>query len=176
LVVACPGCEKKYRLEDRHFAGKNEFRFNCPNCGQAIEAVREAPPQPQEPSTQKGKRLESTWSEAGVADAELLGLPEGKHASIAVLQGVDSGNIFPVSKPLVVIGRAEADVRLTDSEVSRRHAQIEFKGGNILLRDLKSTNGTYVNEQRITVTPLEHQTEFRVGTTTLMLILTEEIS
>jgi pSer/pThr/pTyr-binding forkhead associated (FHA) protein len=43
----------------------------------------------------------------------------------------------------------------------------------ILLRDLKSTNGTYVNEQRITAVPIEHQSEFRVGSTTLMLIVTD---
>ncbi len=181
MVVTCPGCQKKYRLEDRHFGGKDRFQFNCPNCGRAVEVMREeAPPaegQAQAPpsSTQKVKRVDSTWNESGVVDAELLGLPEGKRASVAVLQGPDSGAIFPVAKPLVVIGRAEADVRLTDSEVSRRHAQVEFKGGTVVLRDLKSTNGTYVNEQRITVTALEHQTEFRVGSTTLMLILTEDI-
>jgi pSer/pThr/pTyr-binding forkhead associated (FHA) protein len=45
----------------------------------------------------------------------------------------------------------------------------------VQLRDLNSTNGTYVNEQRITVTPVENQTEFRIGATTLMLILTDAI-
>lgn len=174
MVVSCPNCQKKYRLEDRHFSDRDAFQFKCPNCGQPVEAKRPAQ-EPQPASTQKTHRMDSTWNEAGVPEVDLLGLPDGKRASIAVLQGPDSGTMYPVTKPLVVIGRAEADIRLTDSEVSRRHAQIEFKAGTIVLRDLKSTNGTYVNEQRITVTPLENQTEFRVGSTTLMLILTEEL-
>jgi pSer/pThr/pTyr-binding forkhead associated (FHA) protein len=103
-------------------------------------------------------------------------MPEGKRISLAVLQGADAGQIFPIEKPVFTMGRSEADLVLNDSEVSRLHAQIEIAGNAIVLKDLKSTNGTYVNEQRISVTPLEHQSEFRVGTTTLMLIVTDELS
>lgn len=175
MVVTCPSCKKRYRLEEKHFAGRERFLFDCPSCSQPIEAVREVGPEAlSESSTQKIKRLESTWTEANVPDAELLGLPQGKRASIAVLQGNGAGQIFPVEKPVIVIGRVDADLTLNDSEVSRHHAQIEFKGQSILLRDLKSTNGTYVNEQRITVTSIDNQSEFRVGATTLMLILTDE--
>lgn len=175
MVVTCPSCQKRYRLEEQHFAGRERFQFACPACGQAIEAVRETSEAPLQPSTQSLKRMESTWSGSDVPEAELLAMPPGKRASLAVLQGADSGRIYPLEKTVVVIGRAEADVKLNDSEVSRRHAQIELKAPNILLRDLKSTNGTYVNEQRITVAPIENQTEFRVGATTLMLILTDEL-
>lgn len=103
-------------------------------------------------------------------------MPVGKRLSLAVLQGADAGQIFPIEKPLMTIGRSEADVVLNDSEVSRRHAQLEIAGNAVVLRDLHSTNGTYVNEQRITVTPLEHQIEFRVGTSTLMLIVTDDLA
>jgi hypothetical protein len=180
LVVSCPSCLKKYRLEEKHFAGRERFQFNCPGCGKPIQAIREqtlksAPEDLLSPATQKLKRVEATWTDADVPEAELLGLPEGKRVSVAVLQGADSGTIFSVEKPLVVIGRAEADLVLNDSEVSRHHARLEFKGINVMLRDLKSTNGTYVNEQRVTATALAHQTEFRVGASTLMLILTDEL-
>lgn len=180
MVVACPSCQKKYRLEDKHFAGRERFQFKCPACGKPIQAAREqmARPPSQEPppaDTQKLKRTDATWTDADVPEAELLGLPQGKRVSVAVLQGADSGTIFLVEKPLVVIGRTEADLVLNDSEVSRHHARLEFKGINITLRDLKSTNGTYVNEQRVTTTALSHQTEFRVGASTLMLILTDEL-
>jgi pSer/pThr/pTyr-binding forkhead associated (FHA) protein len=109
-------------------------------------------------------------------EPEDLYMPEGKRVSLAVLQGTDAGQIFVLEKPVFTIGRSDADVTLNDSEVSRHHAQIELKGNAVFLRDLKSTNGTYVNEQRITLTPVENQTEFRVGTTTLMLIVTEELA
>jgi pSer/pThr/pTyr-binding forkhead associated (FHA) protein len=100
-------------------------------------------------------------------------MPPGKRVSLAILQGSGAGSIFPIEKPVFTIGRLEADATLDDSEVSRHHAQVELKGEVILLRDLKSTNGTYVNEQRITAVPIEHQSEFRVGATTLMLIVTD---
>jgi endogenous inhibitor of DNA gyrase (YacG/DUF329 family) len=180
LVVSCPSCHKKYRLEEKHFAGRERFQFSCPGCGKPIQATleQEARPLSKEPpaqATQKLKRMDATWTDADVPEAELLGLPQGKRVSVAVLQGADSGIIFSVEKPLVVIGRAEADLVLNDSEVSRHHARLEFKGISVILRDLKSTNGTYVNEQRVTATAVSHQTEFRVGASTLMLILTDEI-
>ncbi len=185
MVVVCPSCQKRFRLEEKHFQGRPRFRFQCPSCGQAIEAVREtgvpppgaaeAPP-PSPPSTQKLRRVEGTWSESQVPDAELLALPEGKRISLAVIQGPDTGRIFPVTRPVFVIGRQPpADAVLSDGEVSRSHAQVEFRGTSVTLRDLKSTNGTYVNEQRIVAAPIENQTEFRVGATTLLLIVTDDL-
>jgi hypothetical protein len=174
VVVTCSSCQKKYRLEDKHFLDRDHFQFKCPSCGQPIEARK---PQVvgggQPPRTQQVKKVEATWTESDVPEAELLALPTGKRVSLAVLQGADSGLILAVDKPVMVIGRADADLVLGDSEVSRRHARLEFKGLNVQLRDLNSTNGTYVNEQRITVTPLDNQTEFRVGATTLMMIITD---
>lgn len=179
MVVVCPSCKKRYRVEDKHFAGRERFQFKCPSCGNAIQAVREAaepspPPAPPAP-TRKPDRMDATWTDADVPEAELLALPEGKRVSVAVLQGADSGAILSVEKPLVIIGRTEADLVLNDSEVSRHHARLEFKGSTVTLRDLKSTNGTYINEQRITTATLSNQTEFRVGASTLMLILTDEL-
>jgi hypothetical protein len=174
VVVTCASCQKKYRLEDKHFVGRDRFLFKCPSCGQPIEAKRPPTEGEPEPSTAKRvKKVEATWTESDVPEAELLALPTGKRVSLAVLQGPDSGLIHPVEKPVVVIGRADADLVLGDSEVSRRHARLEFKGLSVQLRDLNSTNGTYVNEQRITVTPVDNQAEFRVGATTLMLIITD---
>lgn len=182
MVVTCPSCQKRFRLEEKHFQGRPRFRFQCPSCGQAIEAVREEEPSgpppaaPAPPPTQKLKRVEGTWSEDQVPDAELLALPEGKRISLAVIQGPDTGRIFPVTRPVFVIGRqAPADAVLNDGEVSRSHAQVEFRGTSATLRDLKSTNGTYVNEQRIVAAPIENQAEFRVGATTLMLIVTDDL-
>jgi len=184
VVVTCPSCSKKYRLEEKHFQGKERFRFACPACKQVIEAVKPVPaaeqttvpppppPPPPPPSTQRIKKEDMPQQ----PEVQGLSMPLGKRLALAVLQGADAGQIIPIEKPLVTIGRSEADITLNDSEVSRRHAQLEIAGNAIVLRDLHSTNGSYVNEQRITVTPLDHQTEFRIGTTTLMLIVTDEAS
>jgi pSer/pThr/pTyr-binding forkhead associated (FHA) protein len=49
----------------------------------------------------------------------------------------------------MTIGRAGCDVDLTDPDVSRRHAVVRRVNGGLALEDLDSTNGTFVNETRI---------------------------
>jgi predicted component of type VI protein secretion system len=64
------------------------------------------------------------------------------------------------------IGREGCDVNLMDPEVSRRHATIRDQGGSLGIEDLGSTNGTYVNGQRITVvTVLSDGDTVRLGNT-----------
>jgi hypothetical protein len=68
----------------------------------------------------------------------------------------------------VVIGRQEADLVLEDPEVSRRHAVLRRSGESVVIEDLGSTNGTFVEGERIrkpiTVGPGD---QVRVGRTTL---------
>lgn len=177
MVVSCGSCGKKYKVGEEHFKGRDRIAIKCPNCGRSIEATREGaapvPPLPPIAPPAKAPAAEDTGTDFGGADLEGLAMPEGKRASLAILQGRDAGTIHHLEKPLVIIGRTGADIVLSDSEVSRKHAQVELKGGAVLLRDLKSTNGTYVNEQRVTTQLLDNQAEFRVGATTLMLILTD---
>lgn len=176
MIAQCPSCPKRYKLEDAHFRGRDRYEFKCTGCGATVTAVRESTPPALEPppSTQKFQRVDATAA-GDIPDAHLLQMPLGKHISLAVLQGPDQGTIHAITKAVVVIGRTDADIVLNDSEVSRRHAQLEVKGGVIILRDLKSTNGTYLNEQHVTATEIESNTEFRVGGTTFMLIVTEEL-
>ncbi len=102
--------------------------------------------------------------------ARPLRLPEGVRLSLACISGPDSGRIFEIDKPRVVIGRANADIIVSDIQSSRQHAAIEVMDEHVFLVDLGSTNGTYVYDQRIGRTELESRTEFEIGTTTLMLI------
>ena len=49
-----------------------------------------------------------------------------------------------------LIGRgADCDLRLADQDVSRHHCLLRFRGGEAILVDLGSSNGTYVNGQRV---------------------------
>jgi S1-C subfamily serine protease len=73
-----------------------------------------------------------------------------------------------------VIGRdADCNLVLQDDQISRKHATITITGGRIIVRDLGSTNGTYVNDERITV-PTEIRTgdSIKVGDT---LLVTSEV-
>ncbi|MGE5716780.1 MAG: FHA domain-containing protein [Acidobacteriota bacterium] len=99
-----------------------------------------------------------------------LRLPADQRLSLACISGPDSGRIFEIEKPRVVIGRANADIIVADIQCSRQHAALEVMDEHVFVVDLNSTNGTYVNDQRVTRSELENRSEFEIGTTTLMLI------
>jgi len=65
--------------------------------------------------------------------------------------GAEQGKEFPLEKSELVIGRDQGnDIVIIDPEVSRRHARVFLQGGSYVIEDLGSTNGTYVNGQRLT--------------------------
>jgi hypothetical protein len=78
------------------------------------------------------------------------------------------GRTYPLSVRSTVIGRGDqANLRLPDVGISRRHARIDFDGGQVVLTDLGSTNGTSVNGQRVSAVALNPGDMVQLGTTTL---------
>jgi pSer/pThr/pTyr-binding forkhead associated (FHA) protein len=70
---------------------------------------------------------------------------------------------------VTVIGRAaEADVRLDDPGISRRHAEVRFESGAFVLVDLGSTNGVRVNDVATTRRQLSPGDRVELGSTTLV--------
>ncbi len=69
--------------------------------------------------------------------------------SLFVIRGRDQGTRFQLEEPVHTVGRTQSNsVRLHDTEVSREHAELVRRGDSYLLRDLSSSNGTYVNGQQ----------------------------
>lgn len=99
-----------------------------------------------------------------------LRLPPGLNAVVEVVAGADAGKVFRFTRGNVSIGRRQGEVPLSDVEVSRHHAVIEVFGRDmIFLRDLGSTNGTYHNGRRISVSKLESGDTVGVGKTVMKL-------
>lgn len=93
--------------------------------------------------------------------------PMGGQARNARLASSD-GRTYPLSIGSTVIGRGDqANLRLPDVGISRRHARIDFDGGQVVLTDLGSTNGTTVNGQRVSAVALNPGDMIQLGTTTL---------
>lgn len=67
------------------------------------------------------------------------------------------------STPLIIGRKPEADIRIPLGEVSRAHCEVRVQGGKILVRDLGSSNGTYVNDQKVTEAALKAGDQMRVG-------------
>jgi predicted component of type VI protein secretion system len=64
--------------------------------------------------------------------------------------GPTPGAVYPLEGDQLIIGRdAVNGVAINDAEVSRKHARMTFQGGKYVLEDLGSTNGTFVNGQRL---------------------------
>jgi predicted component of type VI protein secretion system len=60
------------------------------------------------------------------------------------------GKIYPLIKNELIVGRdTTADITIPDAEVSRKHARLFMQGGGYVLEDTGSTNGTFVNGQKL---------------------------
>lgn len=65
--------------------------------------------------------------------------------------GPTPGKTFPLEGDVLTIGReASNQIAINDAEISRKHSQLVLQGGKYVLTDLGSTNGTFVNGQRLT--------------------------
>ncbi len=79
------------------------------------------------------------------------------------------GRTHPVTSRVIVIGRArECDVRLADTNVSRRHAELRQDGATYWLVDLGSTNGTDLNGRRVEREKLSDGDAITIGSTELI--------
>src|SRR5689334_19131331 len=64
--------------------------------------------------------------------------------------GPTPGAAFTLEGDQITIGRDSVnEIVINDAEISRRHARLTFQGGKYVLEDLGSTNGTFVNGQRL---------------------------
>lgn len=73
-----------------------------------------------------------------------------KKAFILFLSGPLIGKLLHLREGTTVIGRSpDADIAINDARISRHHLKIEVNGPNVTIEDLGSTNGTYINSQKI---------------------------
>jgi len=99
-------------------------------------------------------------------------LPKNKSVSLLVIYGPQKGKNFPIEKPQISIGRSKADIVIDDSKISRTHCVVQVHGTTILLVDLDSANGTFVEGKKIASCQFGNLSEFRVGESTLMIAFT----
>lgn len=87
-------------------------------------------------------------------------------ATLLVIHGSDQGKRFTLTGHLTRIGRdATNPIRVQDTEISRQHAELRTRDGEYQLTDLGSSNGTYVNGQRVREVMLRSGDRVQVGQT-----------
>jgi predicted Zn finger-like uncharacterized protein len=183
VVITCPQCETQYRYDEARFGAVQRKRVKCPKCANVFEVDNPTPDEGDATSLGRktsavalpiagGPKPRSAEPEAPELP-ELAPLPKDMRFSLAVIAGAQAGSVFPVAKPRIFIGRGSSmDVQLKDAEVSRRHCMLEIRDDDGTLIDLGTTNGTFVAGERIDQSELANQSEFTVGSTTMMFIVT----
>ena len=84
--------------------------------------------------------------------------------SLLVVRGVNVGTHYLIRETKQKLGReSHCDIHLEDSEASRTHAEIDFVDGDYVLRDLGSSNGTFVNGNRISEHKLSVGDRVQIG-------------
>jgi len=96
----------------------------------------------------------------------------------ATLELIDSGEVsrvFTLDKETVQIGRIpDNDIVLPDPNVSRVHLRVWRRGDSYLATDLDSTNGTWINEQRVSEAELADNDLIRLGSTRMVFRRSQE--
>ena len=98
----------------------------------------------------------------------------GVPARLIIKRGPNPEQEYSLTPAEVTIGRSSTNViPIADPEVSRRHACITWTDGSSIIEDWASTNGTFVNDRRISgPTALYNGDEIRLGETIILQFLT----
>ena len=92
-----------------------------------------------------------------------------KNVTFQILEGVDKGRVFRDLAIPVTIGREEGNMlRLNDERVSRFHAKVQIDGGDVIITDLDSTNGTRVNGSPVQIRRLKPGDQIAMGRSVLL--------
>jgi predicted Zn finger-like uncharacterized protein len=194
VIIVCPSCQARYKFDESKLGDRPKAKTRCAKCGASIEIenpavaamtlppgtlspAMSAPPTPapvaSAPEPARRLSADGTMTGRDLHRQGILELPKDKRFSLAVIQGGATGQIFQIAKTRTTIGRTGADINIDDPEASRQHAVVEILGETAILRDLGSTNGTFIDLDRIDQQVLSNQMEFRIGSHVLMFIVTD---
>jgi predicted Zn finger-like uncharacterized protein len=171
MQATCTHCGARHVLDDKQIGTHKRVRFKCAQCGQPseVDIAQDA----NRTSISFVRADAVPWVEPTVIEGQRgLSLPADGMVSLLVIAGKSKGLAHACDRPRIIIGRLGADMAIDDAEVSRWHCAVEITGHQAQLRDLDSRNGVFVGDQRVKTAALQHESEFRIGSTVLRLLIT----
>ncbi len=140
----------------------------CAQCGTALAS-------PQDATTGMLPTAADEVREAGEDGLDADGIRQELSPGTALLvsvRGPNAGARFLLDKDVVTVGRhPDSDIFLDDITVSRRHAEFALSGEGVIVSDVGSLNGTYVNGTRAESKVLAHGDTVQVGKFRLRTII-----
>ncbi|MCP4603358.1 MAG: diguanylate cyclase [Proteobacteria bacterium] len=99
-----------------------------------------------------------------------------KQACLVVLHGPDVGNVIPLNKGEVIIGRnVDCTAVMQGEGISRQHAKVGVtESGEIVVQDLDSTNGTFIGGRRVDKATLEVGDKLLLGQNTVLKFMVQD--
>lgn len=162
MVIRCTGCGAGLRLADDLYMKRVVVR--CPECFEVF--LVEGKLAIKEETSEEATLLSSDFSPEGDISKFQWRVPG---ASLTVIYGEDQGVHIKIKGDKFLVGREKADLVLKDPAISRLHFEIIKEGSVFYLRDLGSTNGTFLNGKRIeNKVKLSHLDEIWIGKTRLL--------
>jgi len=178
MELLCPSCQATMEAATEPRA-QGRQRFYCPRCeGEYLTSPRKDPIRlqaeelaPSAPAPGPGETTLPGFTVAGIPAGQWE-LPEELRFTLKVLEGTEAGKSYEVTRSRVTVGREEGDLLVGDPLVSRKHAAFEIYGSqHIVVKDLASTNGTYLNGRLIAYSKLNHGDKIRIGSTVLEAVI-----
>jgi hypothetical protein len=173
MLLRCPRCAAIIHLEDTESSLSD---VTCWMCNSVIEPTPRGTNRSPDTLVSSDSTLRDMSTAFGLTEslfpeAANRELSTGEKIKLRVVEGPSQGTEFELSKSITTIGRigCGADIEIDDPEVSGSHCAVEVRRDGILLHDLRSTNGTYLRNSRISVARLEATSRFRIGGSKLQL-------
>lgn len=169
--MVCDGCGLVLRADPDKVPAE-PVNYRCRRCGRVAPlqaCLRNRPPQApaRSPARDEGPGAAtgtvyhhvSAWGAPGA---------RGRYELVCTVTPLDAGSrTYRFASSRITLGRAATDLVLPDPLVSRVHAEIERVGDQAVLKDRDSTNGTFVNGERVRAKVLAPGDRIRLGNTRL---------
>jgi hypothetical protein len=181
LALSCPGCAS--HLEVSIIDGAETviqpqlLPGGAAPAYQPPDSDRPAEPDPLPDPTATlplGSRTAMLSPESGANEQEAPGTV--LRASLVIVGAEPGRERLTLSQPRTTVGRESADIVIPDPAMSARHFEIELRGGEYFVRDLESSNGTFLNGDRIRAAELASGDTIRAGQSSLTFRIFEAIA
>lgn len=155
MTVRCPYCKAVVKIGERVKAR----HVKCPKC-KKIMKIKIA-------ETRDGDSKTIVASKDKILEGEI---PPTLKIQLQEIDG--DKRVFELKKRKTVFGRTDGDFNIKDPNISKKHMVIEvWSADNIYVRDLSSTNGTFLNGIQIITSKLKDGDLLQIGSTKLKVII-----